>query len=145
METVASTVQSMPNRYLMSSAALRLTHGVNKQHASLLQSHTHTHTAAVCYFIFFLRFFFFFPISSIQDRVWIVVVSLSLSLTSHYTTSAGCLLCAQLTSVHLPDFTAAVLCVTDLRLEHDLYDACLHNSIFSHGVVWCCHAGCNPV
>lgn len=60
METVASTVQSMPNRYLMSSAALRLTHGVTKQHASLLQSHTHTHSCSVLFYIF-SQVFFFFP------------------------------------------------------------------------------------
>lgn len=106
METVATMVQFVANRVLMSSDALSLTHCVKTMCL------THTHSCGVSFFFFFVidcRSEFDIT-SAVSSRVF-----------------ALCLM----TSVHRTDITAQ--CCSALRdwsLEHDLYAACVCTSIF---------------
>lgn len=118
METVATTVQLMAKRVLMSSDALSLTHCVKKNNnVPYCCSHTQTHSCGVS--CDRLSFWVWHHVCRLQQGVF-----------------ARCLM----TSVHLTDITAQ--CCSALRdwsVEHDLYAARVCVCVCTSGCVvcWC--------
>lgn len=114
------------------------THKHTQDDKKTRDTHTHTHRAAAFLVCFCFSRFFLCLID--KRQWWTVVVSLNLSLSWHYITSAACLLCARLTSVHLPDISAlrcSTLC--DWLKCGTWFVCCLSaHQHFSLRVVSCC-------